>query len=54
MLFIIAIKRIAGGQPGSGKTHICTAVTGELLRSGLNARYIVRNDEAVKIKANES
>ena len=41
----------AGGQPGSGKTHICTAVTGELLRSGLNARYIVRNDEAVKIKA---
>ena len=41
----------AGGQPGSGKTHICTAVTGELLRSGLNARYIVWNDEAVKIKA---
>ena len=41
----------AGGQPGSGKTHICTAVTGELLRSGLNARYIIWNDETVKIKA---
>ena len=42
----------AGGQPGSGKTHICTAITGELLRSGLNARYIIWNDESVKIKAN--
>lgn len=42
----------AGGQPGSGKTHICTAITGELLRSGLNARYVIWNDEAVKIKAN--
>ena len=41
----------AGGQPGSGKTHICTAIIGELLRSGLNARYIIWNDEAVKIKA---
>lgn len=41
----------AGGQPGSGKTHICTAIMGELLRSGLNARYIIWNDEAVKIKS---
>ena len=30
-----------GGQPGSGKTHICTAVAGELLQQGLSLFYVV-------------
>lgn len=41
----------AGGQVGSGKTHICTAVVGELLRRGNSARYMLWRDEAVKLRA---
>ena len=41
----------AGGQPGAGKTHLCTAITGYLLRSGMRARYMLWNAEAIKIKA---
>ena len=42
----------AGGQPGAGKTHICTAVVRELMESGYPARYMVWPEELVKIKAN--
>jgi DNA replication protein DnaC len=29
-----------GGNPGSGKTHICTAVCGELLKNNVPVRYM--------------
>lgn len=40
-----------GGQVGCGKTHICTALVGELLKSGKSARYMLWRDEAVQLKA---
>lgn len=40
-----------GGQSGAGKTHICTAITCELLKSGKTARYMVWIDDSVAIKA---
>lgn len=40
-----------GGQVGAGKTHLCTAVVGELLRRGVPARYMLWRDEIVRIKA---
>ncbi|HCA28882.1 MAG TPA: hypothetical protein DEP23_04580 [Ruminococcaceae bacterium] len=40
-----------GGQVGAGKTHICTAIVGEFLKKGVEARYMLWRDEAVKIKA---
>lgn len=39
------------GRPGSGKTHICTAICGELLKR-TEVRYMLWRDEIVKIKAN--
>lgn len=41
-----------GGQVGCGKTHICTAIVGELLNQGKSARYMQWRDDIVKIKAN--
>ena len=40
-----------GGQVGSGKTHICTALTGELLKGGKSAKYMLWRDEAASLKA---
>lgn len=40
-----------GGQVGAGKTHICTAITGEMLRRGMEARYMLWRDEATALKA---
>lgn len=40
-----------GGQTGSGKTHICTAAAIKLLKKGLNTKYLLWRDEAVKLKA---
>lgn len=40
-----------GGQPGSGKTMLATAVTGELLKRGMEARYIVWPQIAKRLKA---
>lgn len=40
-----------GGQPGCGKTHLCTAVVGELLKSQKSAKYMLWRDEATRIKA---
>lgn len=40
-----------GGQVGAGKTHICTAITGEMLRLGMEARYMLWRDEATTLKA---
>ena len=39
-----------GGQPGSGKTHICTAIVNSLLKKGYSARYMVWADEITAIK----
>lgn len=39
-----------GGQPGSGKTHICTAIVNSLLKKGYSARYMVWTDEITAIK----
>ena len=42
-----------GGQSGSGKTHICTAITGELIQRGKTAYYMKWEEEIVKLKANQ-
>ena len=40
-----------GGQSGSGKTHLCTAIARELLYAGRELRYVLWRDESVKLKA---
>lgn len=40
-----------GGQSGSGKTHICTAIARELLLRGTEVRYMVWRDEVTKLKS---
>lgn len=40
-----------GGQVGCGKTHICTAVCGELLKAGKQVVYMLWKDEATKLKS---
>lgn len=39
-----------GGNPGSGKTHICTAVCGELLKDGIDVKYMQWVTEARSLK----
>ena len=39
-----------GGQPGSGKTHICTAIVNSLIREGNAARYMLWREASVEIK----
>jgi len=39
-----------GGQPGCGKTHICTAIVGYLLKQGKAAKYMLWQDDITKIK----
>lgn len=40
----------AGGQVGAGKTHLCTAVAGELLKQGKSVRYMLWRDDSVQLK----
>ncbi len=40
-----------GGQVGSGKTHICTAITAHLMKKGKEAVYMRWIDDTVKLKA---
>ncbi len=40
-----------GGQSGCGKTHICTAVTVNLLKRGNNARYMLWREESSRLKS---
>lgn len=42
-----------GGQVGCGKTHICTAIVGELFKRGKTAKYMLWTNEIVKLKANK-
>lgn len=41
----------AMGAVGSGKTHLCTAIAGDLLKQGMGVKYMLWRDEAVRIKA---
>lgn len=40
-----------GGQSGCGKTHLCTAISRELLFAGNELRYVLWRDESIKLKA---
>lgn len=44
-----------GGQNGCGKTHICTAIVGQLLKIGKSARYLLWEEDVpiLKSKVNE-
>jgi len=43
----------AGGQVGCGKTHICTAICGELMSRGAEVLYITWLKEIVKLKRDQ-
>ena len=40
-----------GGQVGSGKSHICTAISGYYIKRGKEVRYMIWAEEAKKLKA---
>lgn len=40
-----------GGQSGSGKTHLCTAVAVQLLKDQMDLRYMIWRDAVRKLKA---
>lgn len=40
-----------GGAAGSGKTHICTAACGELLKRDRQVMYMLWQDESVRLKS---
>lgn len=40
-----------GGQSGAGKTHLCTAISGEFLKAGKNVRYMLWRDDVNKLKS---
>lgn len=42
---------VACGQPGSGKTHLCTAIAGEMLKKGVAVRYMLWREDSVELKA---
>lgn len=39
-----------GGQPGCGKTHICTAMANALMKRGMSVRYMIWNEELSALK----
>ncbi len=41
----------AGGQVGCGKTHVCTAILHELIKTNIGCKYMAWRDEAVQLKA---
>jgi len=40
-----------GGQSGSGKTHICSAIAVHLLKKGHSTKYMLWREDTVKLKA---
>ena len=40
-----------GGQSGSGKTHLCTAIIAAMIKKGRNVRYFVWRDDSPTLKA---
>ncbi|MCI2106906.1 MAG: ATP-binding protein [Intestinimonas sp.] len=43
---------LMSGTVGSGKTHLCTVICGELLKSCVEVRYMKWRDDSVRLKAN--
>ena len=39
------------GTPGTGKTHLCTAIAGAMLEAGREVRYMLWRTEAPRLKA---
>ncbi|MGE4353967.1 MAG: ATP-binding protein [Oscillospiraceae bacterium] len=39
------------GTPGTGKTHLCTAIAGQLIAAGREVRYMLWREEAPRLKA---
>lgn len=39
------------GRPGTGKTHLCTAICGELIENGYEVRYLLWRDFSARAKA---
>ena len=39
------------GKSGSGKSHICTAICGELIKKGYEVRFMSWNEDSRKLKA---
>lgn len=39
-----------GGQTGCGKTHLCTAIVGALIKKGMSARYFVWREDSMILK----
>lgn len=42
---------LAAGSPGTGKTHLCTALCGLLMEQGVDTRYMLWRDVSVQAKA---
>ena len=42
---------VVAGTPGTGKTHICTAIAGELMNAGKEVRYMLWRSDAPRLKA---
>lgn len=42
---------LAAGRPGTGKTHLCTAICGDLLRGCREVRYLLWREFCVQAKA---
>ena len=40
-----------GGQPGSGKTHICTALATRFIEKSMDTLYMLWRDECIKLKS---
>lgn len=42
---------VLAGVPGSGKSHLCTAICGELLNAGIEVRYMLWRDDGRNLKS---
>lgn len=42
---------LAAGPPGTGKTHLCTALCGMLMEKGVDVRYMLWRDVSTQAKA---
>ena len=42
---------LTAGASGTGKTHLCTAICGRLIEAGIETRYVLWRDMAVRAKA---
>ena len=42
---------LASGRPGTGKSHLCTALCGLLLDAGMDVRYMLWREESMRAKA---